>query len=115
MHLNVNLSSEASLKELQDFLYKKSKENKVFTGLLEAVASEVTIVTAIHNIKSNKGSKTAGVDKVKMDKYLQMPKEEVVVLIQNNLRKYLPKPARRVYIDKGNGKMRPLGIPTVTS
>ena len=113
MHLNVNLSSETSLKELQDFLYEKSQENKAFTGLLEAVASEITIVTAIHNIKSNKGSKTAGVDKVKMDKYLQMPKDEVVTLVQNNLQRYLPKPARRVYIDKGNGKKRPLGIPTI--
>ena len=113
MHLNVNLSSETSLKELQDFLYAKSQENKAFTGLLEAVANEITIVTAIHNIKSNKGSKTAGVDKVKMDKYLQMPKDEVVTLVQNNLQRYLPKPARRVYIDKGNGKKRPLGIPTI--
>jgi group II intron reverse transcriptase/maturase len=113
MHLNVNLSSETNLKELQDFLYVKSQENKTFTGLLEAAASEVTIVTAIHNIKSNKGSKTAGVDKIKMDKYLQMPKDEVVTLIQSNLREYLPKPARRVYIDKGNGKKRPLGIPTI--
>lgn len=113
MHLNVNLSSETSLKELQDFLYAKSQENKVFTGLLEAVSSEITIVTAIHNIKSNKGSKTAGVDKVKMDKYLQMPKEEVVALIQNNLQKYLPKPARRMYINKSNGKKRPFEIPTI--
>lgn len=113
MHLNVNLSCETDLKNLQDFLYEKSGQNKTFTGLLEAVASEVTIVTAIHNIKSNKGSKTAGVDKVKMDKYLQMPKDEVVALVQCNLHKYLPKPARRVYIDKGNGKQRPLGIPTI--
>lgn len=113
MHLNVNLSCETDLKNLQDFLYAKSQHNKTFTGLLEAVAHEVTIVTAIHNIKANKGSKTAGVDKVKMDKYLQMPKDEVVALVQGNLRKYLPKPARRVYIDKGNGKKRPLGIPTI--
>ncbi len=113
MHLNVNLSCETDLKNLQDFLYAKSQQNKTFTGLLEAVASEVTIVTAIHNIKSNKGSKTAGVDKVKMDKYLQMPKDEVAALVQGDLRKYLPKPARRVYIDKGNGKKRPIGIPTI--
>lgn len=113
MHLNVNLSCETDLKKLQDFLYTQSQQNNNFTGLLEAVISETTIVTAIHNIKSNKGSKTAGVDKVKMDKYLQMPKDEVVSIVQNNLRHYLPKPARRVYIDKGNGKLRPLGIPTI--
>lgn len=113
MHLNVNLSCETDLKKLQDFLYAQSQQNNNFTGLLEAVISETTIVTAIHNIKSNKGSKTAGVDKVKMDKYLQMPKDEVVSIVQNNLRHYLPKPVRRVYIDKGNGKLRPLGIPTI--
>jgi len=113
VHLNVKFSSEAQLKETLDFLYAKSKENKGFTGLLEAVVSEVTIVTAIHNIKSNKGSKTSGVDKVKMDKYLQMPKEEVIALVQNVMRNYQPKPARRVYIKKSNGKERPLGIPTI--
>lgn len=79
---------------------------------MNSLKSETTIVTAIHNIKSNKGSKTAGVDRVKMDKYLQMPKDKVVGIVQRNLRHYLPKPARRVYI-KGNGKMRPLGIPTI--
>ena len=87
MHINASFSSENGLKQLLDFLYAKSKENKSFTGLLEAMVNETTIVTAIHNIKSNKGSKTAGVDKIKMDKYLQMPKDEVVALIQNSLRK----------------------------
>ena len=77
------------------------------------MVNEVTIVTAVHNIKSNKGSKTAGVDKIKMDKYLQMPKDELILLIQSCFRNYRPKPARREYIEKSNGKKRPLGIPTV--
>ncbi|HEM4623518.1 TPA: group II intron reverse transcriptase/maturase [Streptococcus suis] len=113
MHLNVRFSTEAELKQTLDFLYEKSKEGIAFTGLVEAMVNEVTIGTAIHNIKSNKGSKTAGVDQMKMDKYLQMPKEDLIALIRDNFSNYKPKPARRVYIPKKNGKQRPLGIPTV--
>ncbi len=113
VHLNVRFSTEAELKQTLDFLYEKSKEGIAFTGLFEAMVNEVTIVTAIHNIKSNKGSKTAGVDQMKMDKYLQMPKEDLIALIRDNFSNYKPKPARRVYIPKKNGKQRPLGIPTV--
>ena len=101
------------MKQTLDFLYEKSKEGIAFTGLVEAMVNEVTIVTAIHNIKSNKGSKTAGVDQIKMDRYLQMPREELIALIRDSFSNYRPKPARRVYIPKKNGKQRPLGIPTV--
>lgn len=113
MHLSVRFSTEAEMKQTLDFLYEKSKEGISFTGLVEAMVNEVTIVTAIHNIKSNKGSKTAGVDQAKMDKYLQMPREELIALIRDSFSNYRPKPARRVYIPKKNGKQRPLGIPTV--
>ena len=113
MHLNVRFSKESDLKRIQDLLYEKSGQKVSFTGLLEAMVNEVTIVTAIHNIKSNKGSKTAGVDKMKINRYLQMPKEELIQLIQSSFQNYKPKPARRVYIPKSNGKQRPLGIPTM--
>lgn len=112
MHLNVGFSTESELKAFLDFLYAKAGQSISFTGLLEAMCHEVTIVTAVHNIKSNKGSKTAGVDEIKMDSYLQMPKQELIDLIQRKFHRYQPKPARRVYIPKSNGKQRPLGIPS---
>lgn len=112
VHLNVGFSTESELKAFLDFLHAKSGQSISFTGLLEAMCHEVTIVTAVHNIKSNKGSKTAGVDEIKMDSYLQMPKQELIDLIQRKFHKYQPKPARRVYIPKSNGKQRPLGIPS---
>ena len=99
VHLSVRFSTEKELKQFQDLLYEKSGQGVSFTGLLEAMVSEVTIVTAVHNIKSNKGSKTAGVDRMKMDKYLQMPKEELFQLIQSNISNYKPKPAKRKYIE----------------
>lgn len=53
MHLSVRFSTEKELKQFQDLLYEKSGQGVSFTGLLEAMVSEVTIVTAVHNIKSN--------------------------------------------------------------
>ena len=112
-HLNVGFSNETGLKRFQDMLFEKSGQGVSFTGLLEAMVNDTTIVTAVHNIKSNKGSNTAGVDWMKMDRYLQMPTEKFIQLVKSNFRNYKPKPARREYIPKANGKMRPLGIPTV--
>ena len=80
VHLNVRFSTETELKEFQDLLYEKSGQGISFTGLLEAMVNEATIVTAVHNIKSNKGSKTAGVDGMSMDRYLQMPRDELITL-----------------------------------
>ena len=84
-----------------------------FTGLIEAISNEQTITTAIHNIKSNTGSKTSGIDKAKIDKYLQMPKQDLMELVKKNIENYKPKPVKRIYIKKRNGKLRPLGIPTI--
>lgn len=107
--------TESELKAILDNLYETSKENKnpSFKGLLEIMSCETTIMTAIHNIKSNKGSKTAGVDGKSIDYYLQKDYQKVVDEIQQDFMRYTPSPVRRKNIKKENGGLRPLGIPTV--
>lgn len=112
MNIKRSFTSEQELKDIQDFIYRKSKEGKGFNGILEAAVNEVTITTAIHNIKSNKGANTPGIDGSRMDRYLQMDKNKLIKLIQTSVENYKPKPVRRIYIPKANGKLRPLGIPT---
>lgn len=60
--------------------------------------------------QNNKGSKTPGVDKV-LVKTPQARGKMVDDLIKNQ--SWKPKPVKRIYIPKSNGKQRPLGIPTI--
>ena len=70
--------TETQLREILDNLYQHSKKvydagrRPAFKGLLEIMSAETTIMTAIHNIKSNHGSETPGVDGKRMRKdYLE--------------------------------------------
>ena len=112
--------SETELRALQDELYKTAKEamsrdeRPSFTGLVEAMTAKATIVTAIHNIKANKGANTHGVDGDKIRNYLQSREDWVINDIQSAFRHYEPRFVRRKYIDKpGKKEKRPLGIPTI--
>lgn len=97
---------------------KQAKENNTrpaFKSILELVQSETVIITAIHNIKSNKGINTAGTDGETMQNdFLNKPYEEVMEIIKENLTNYKPKLIRRVYIPKpGKSEKRKLGIPSI--
>ena len=48
--------------ETQDLLYRKSKEGYLFKDLISIIIDDKNIALAYRNIKSNKGSKTPGVD-----------------------------------------------------
>ena len=113
--------TETQLREIQDKLYQHSKEvhdaggRPAFKGLLEIMSAEATITTAIHNIKSNRGSETPGVDFKTMRKdYLQRSHSWVIRDIQSAFQHFEPQQIRRKYIDKpGKTEKRPLGIPTI--
>ncbi len=80
--------------------------------LIEEILSEENLKEAIHRVKTNKGA--SGVDKMSVNQietYFYEHKDEIIESIMNKT--YKPQPVRRVYIPKANGKLRPLGIPTV--
>lgn len=67
---------------------------------------------AFRAVKRNRGA--AGVDGVSIRVFESNLGPNLRALMRNLKRgSYQPRPARRRYIDKGGGKVRPLGIPTV--
>ena len=96
-----------------DSLYAKSKDGKIFNHLMEIIESEENIKLAYRTVKKNSGSNTAGVDKRTIKDLMKLSEEEYVCLIRKQFSNYHPRPVRRVEIPKPNGKMRPLGIPTI--
>lgn len=85
---------------------------KRFGKLLKAVKQETFLTMAWERIRTNKGSRTSGVDgQTKEDVNAQMIHELARELAE---RRYQPKPVRRVYIPKpGKKEKRGLGIPTI--
>lgn len=65
---------------------------------------------AYANIYANSGATTAGADGTSLDGVSVERIDRLVDLIKTG--QYEPKPSRRVYIPKANGKKRPLGVPS---
>lgn len=101
------------LQPVFDKLYDRSKRGCVFKDLMSYITAPNNIMLAYRNLKANSGSKTPGVDKKTIEDLKHIPTEDLICMIQNKLRNYTPKAVRRVEIPKGDGKTRPLGIPTI--
>jgi group II intron reverse transcriptase/maturase len=65
---------------------------------------------AYANLYPNEGAMTKGVTQETVDGMSMAKIEKLISELREE--KYRPKPVRREYIPKANGKMRPLGIPT---
>lgn len=99
--------------EIFDNLYEESSQKKLFTELMPIIMNDNNIRLAYRNIKSNKGSQTASVDKQSIKHIRNLSDEEFIFKIKELFNCYRPKGVRRVEIPKPNGKMRPLGIPSI--
>jgi len=113
---NGQLHPKESSQKLQRELYLASKNSKSrrFHSLYDRIYRTDILWTAWMEVKRNKGS--PGVDKVSLDEIrdsgISKFLKEIKVELENH--SYRPKPVRRVYIPKADGKSyRPLGIPAV--
>jgi RNA-directed DNA polymerase len=113
------LPSKLSL--LRHKLSQKAKQEPKFRfyALYDRIYRWDTLVAAWNQVAENLGA--AGVDGVTIGQILARGDDEASGLIdflldlQKELqeKRYQPQPVRRVYIPKADGKLRPLGIPTV--
>ena len=71
--------------------------------------SKTAKLLAVHRVTTNRGAKTPGVDNV----IWRTDRQKLQAAINLKRHGYRPRPLRRHYIPKPNGKLRPLSIPTM--
>ena len=102
-------------RQLQRNLYLAAKKDKQrrFHALYDRIFRLDILWRAWKEVRENMGS--AGIDNITFEMVEEYGVEEYLLDIQEDLqnKKYRPKPVKRVYIPKPDGKQRPLGIPTI--
>jgi len=103
------------VQELQEKLGHAAKTNRKrrFHALYDKVYRMDVLMEAWRRVRSNQGA--AGIDKQTLQDIDNIGPNGFLLSCQQSLKegKYHPQPVRRKYIPKKDGKMRPLGIPTV--
>ena len=93
---------------------ENSQRNKeeIFTRLYRYLLRPDIYFMAYQNLYSNNGAATKGVDSDTADGFSEAKITKIIKSLSDET--YQPMPVRRTHIEKQNGKMRPLGIPTFT-
>ena len=88
-----------------------AQTNYSYDRLYRILYNQDFLLLAYQNIYANKGNMTAGTDGQTIDAMSLDRINRIIHSLKDE--KYVPNPARRTYIPKKNGKMRPLGIPSI--
>lgn len=96
------LNTLSSHSKLSDYKYER---------IYRIFFNEEMFMLAYERIKSKQGNMTPGTDGQTIDGMTISRIGKIIESLKNE--SYSPKPAKRVYIPKKNGKKRPLGIPTI--
>jgi RNA-directed DNA polymerase len=88
---------------------KLQQWRKVKTLQRMLVRSFAAKALAVKRITENRGKRTPGID----GELWSTPESKWQAIFRLKRQGYNPKPLRRIYIPKSNGKNRPLGIPTM--
>lgn len=102
------------VRQLQRKLYQSAKKGKRrFHALYDKVYRTDILAEAWKRVKANKGA--SGIDDISIADIESYGVGKFLSEIQQTLmdNKYKAPPVKRVYIDKADGRKRPLGIPTV--
>jgi len=109
------MTDDERVRDLQRKLYRKAKEDDEyrFYVLYDKVCLPYVLRESYRRVKSNHGS--PGVDGVTFKDLEAQGEGDFIEAIGKELaeKSYRPSPVKRVMIPKANGKLRPLGIPTI--
>lgn len=109
------MTSEERVHQFQIRLYRKAKQEKAFRFYLlyDKLTLNYVLKVAWKRVKQNRGA--AGYDGMSIDDVVKYGADKYLAEIAEELiqETYKAQPVLRVYIPKANGKMRPLGIPTI--
>ena len=109
------LTNIEKIREFQRKLYEKAKANKKyrFYSLYDKTYRADILEESYRRVKSNGGA--SGIDGETFEDIESNGVDDYLRVLQEELKsnRYKPKPVKRVYIPKRNGKRRPIGIPTI--